>query len=233
MGKVIMSGIVPQLVAPKEPGVTAAELAVGSSVYLMENGAAVEYLVVNQGKPSNSSSYDSSCDGLWIVRKTIKAQRVFDGLNNDYENSDIDAWMNGEFYATLGSAEQAAIKTVKIPYFKGAGNGNGVVTGADGLATKVFLLSGTEVGFTTSDHYMLPEIGGKINYFSDDSKRNANASWWLRAPVPTYSDSTWYVYPGGTLASTSCLTSLGIRPAMVLHSTALFDPETLILKGVA
>ena len=41
----------------REPiaGVLASTLAVGSSVYLMENGSAVEYLVVNQGIPGNSS----------------------------------------------------------------------------------------------------------------------------------------------------------------------------------
>ena len=44
-------------------GILASDLAVGSSVYLMENGAAAEYLVVNQGVPSNSSLYDASCDG--------------------------------------------------------------------------------------------------------------------------------------------------------------------------
>ena len=49
MGKVIMSGIVPPLVAPVT-GILAGDLAVGSSVYLMENGAAAKYLVVNQGE---------------------------------------------------------------------------------------------------------------------------------------------------------------------------------------
>ena len=38
---------------------------VGSIVKLKENGAAVNYIVVHQGKPS--SSYDSSCDGTWLL----------------------------------------------------------------------------------------------------------------------------------------------------------------------
>ena len=59
MGKVMMSGSVPTLNAPVT-GMLASSLAVGSTVKLMESGTAVEYLVVNQGIPSNSNLYDSS-----------------------------------------------------------------------------------------------------------------------------------------------------------------------------
>ena len=41
-------------------GILASTLPVGSTVKLMENGAADEYLVVNQGIPSNSSLNDAS-----------------------------------------------------------------------------------------------------------------------------------------------------------------------------
>lgn len=62
MGKVIMSGIVPQLKAPST-GILASDLAVGDIVKLTENGTPVEYIVVNQGIPENSGLYDSSCNG--------------------------------------------------------------------------------------------------------------------------------------------------------------------------
>ena len=70
MGKVIMSGIVPLLKAPVTE-ILAQDIAVGSTVKLMEGGTAVEYLVVNQGIPSNSSLYDASCDGTWLLRKAL------------------------------------------------------------------------------------------------------------------------------------------------------------------
>ena len=70
MGKVIMSGIVPQMKAPG--GILASDLAVGSVVKLIENGVATEYLVVNQGIPGNSNLYDSSCNGTWLLRNGIK-----------------------------------------------------------------------------------------------------------------------------------------------------------------
>ena len=92
MGKVIMSGIVPPLVAPIT-GILASDLAVGSVVKLMENGAAAKYRVVNQGKPSGSSLYDDSCDGTWLLRKDIKEKRQWNSSDvNDYENSLIHPW---------------------------------------------------------------------------------------------------------------------------------------------
>ena len=87
-------------------GVLASSLAVGSTVKLMEGGTAVEYLVVNQGKPSGSSLYDDSCDGTWLLRKDIHSNRQWNTSNvNKYESSAINTWLNGEFFNTLGSAE--------------------------------------------------------------------------------------------------------------------------------
>lgn len=46
MGKVFMSGIVNYLSKPIS-GILASNLSIGSSIYLMENNVATEYLVVN------------------------------------------------------------------------------------------------------------------------------------------------------------------------------------------
>lgn len=87
MGKVIMSGIVPTLKAPST-GILAQDIAVGSVVKLMEGGTAVEYLVVNQGIPENSSLYDASCDGTWLLRKDIHSNRQWHTSDvNEYETA--------------------------------------------------------------------------------------------------------------------------------------------------
>lgn len=136
MGKVIMSGIVPTLKAPVT-GIQAGTLAVGSVVKLMEGGTAVEYLVVNQGIPSNSSLYDASCDGTWLLRKDIHSNRQWAYSNdNVYTRSAINTWLNSTFFNTLGSIEQAAVKQVKIPYCTGGGDTT-INSGANGLSVKV------------------------------------------------------------------------------------------------
>ena len=238
MGKVIMSGIVPTLKAPST-GILASTLPVGSTVKLMENGAAVEYLVVNQGIPENSSLYDASCDGTWLLRKDIHSERQWNSSNvNEYESSAINTWLNGDFFNSLGSVEQAAIKQVKIPYRAGGGSGGTDQSGANGLSCKVFLLSGYEVGFMTSDSSYIPVDGAKLDYFdASSSKRIAYLNgletiWWLRSPRTDGTRRAWCVQTGGIPGGGDTSGSAGIRPALVLPSNAPFDETTMILKGV-
>ena len=223
-------------------GMLASSLAVGSTVKLMEGGTAVEYLVVNQGIPSNSSLYDASCDGTWLLRKYIHSERQWNTSNvNKYESSAINTWLNGEFFNALGSVEQAAIKQVKIPYRAGGGSGGTDQSGANGLSCKVFLLSGYEVGWTTSDSSYFPVDGAKLDYFAasfgGNSKRVANfngsaAIWLLRSPDTGNTARVWNVLSDGDYSYDNASYWHGIRPTLVLPSNAVFDETTMILKGV-
>ena len=223
-------------------GMLASSLAVGSTVKLMEGGTAVEYLVVNQGIPSNSSLYDASCDGTWLLRTYIHSELQWNTSNvNKYESSAITTWLNGEFFNALGSVEQAAIKQVKIPYRAGGGSGGTDQSGANGLSCKVFLLSGYEVGWTTSDSSYFPVDGAKLDYFAascgGNSKRVANfngsaAIWLLRSPDTGNTARVWNVLSDGDYSYDNASYWHGIRPTLVLPSNALFDETTMILKGV-
>ena len=223
-------------------GILASTLPVGSTVKLMEGGTAVEYLVVNQGIPSNSNLYDSSCDGTWLLRKDCHSNRQWDPSNvNKYESSVVNTWLNGEFFSSLGIVEQATIKQVKIPYC--IGNGSSTInSGANGLSTKAFLLGGYEVGFTNSDSSNFPVDGVKLDYFDassgGNSKRIASldssaTAWWLRSLYTNYTNYVWYVGSDGDYIGDIASISHGIRPALILPSTAKFDETTLQLKGVA
>ena len=226
-------------------GILASTLPVGSMVKLMENGAAVEYLVVNQGIPSNSSLYDASCDGTWLLRKDIHSSMEWNSSSeNVYETSAINTWLNGDFFNSLGSVEQATIKQVKIPYRKNGGSGGTNQSGASGLSCKVFLLSGYEIGFTTIYNGSFPVDGAKLSYFESGtgssalSKRIAylngsTAFWWLRSPYTGNTNYVWFVVADGSSNYDYASNSNGIRPALVLPKTALFDETTLQLKGAA
>ena len=218
-------------------GILASTLPVGSMVKLMENGAAVEYLVVNQGIPSNSNLYDASCDGTWLLRKDIHSNRQWHTSNvNKYETSAINTWLNGDFFNSLGSVERATVKQVKIPYRSGGGSDQ---SGANGLSCKVFLLSGYEVGFMTSDSSYIPVDGAKLDYFdASSSKRIAYLNgletiWWLRSPRTDGTRRAWCVQTIGIPGGGDTSDSAGIRPALVLPSNALFEETTMLLKGVA
>lgn len=197
---------------------------VGDIVKIRENGVLTNYIVVQKGKPSDI--YDESCDGVWLLRESIHSNIVWKGTkssyNNDYENSDIQAWLNGTFWDTIDEKIRAEIKTVKIPFKKGNGNASaGVYSGSDGLSCKVFLLSGYEIGFTQSDYSYFPIDGAKLDYFSDDASRVAKlngsaAHWWLRSPYTNNARFSWYVYDVGSCNYASVYSSGGVRPTLIL-----------------
>ena len=220
-------------------GTQISTLEVGTLVKINENGAPVEYLVVNQGNPS-PSMYDASCDGCWVLRKDIAENRVWDSTNNDYKNSDIQAYLNGAWTSRYSAGVLSQIKQVKIPYVNGTG-GSPVASGANGLSCKIFLLSGYELGWTTSDNSYFPRDGAKLSYFSSgtgsaaNNKRVANYNgsatlWWLRSPGTSNTSSVWNVNPVGKYGFWSYGNTNGVRPALILPSTAKVDSDLNLLE---
>ena len=205
--------------------------AVGSTVKLKVNGTAKEFIVVHQGKPS--SLYDDSCNGTWLLMKDIYENRVWQSGNiNKYESSDIHTYLNNTFLNLFESNIRDAIKQVKIPYRKNGGSGGTDQSGANGLSAKIFLLSGYEVGWTTSDYSYFPVDGAKLSYFesgtgtSANNKRIANlngsaANWWLRSPYTYYTNYVWVVDSDGDYYNDYASDSFGIRPALLLNSDLL------------
>lgn len=222
-------------------GTPVGQLAIGTLIKILENGAPVEYLVVNQGNPS-PSMYDASCDGCWVLRKDIAENREWDSSDNNYKYSDIQAYLNGSWVSRYSAGVLSQIKQVKIPYVNGTGYGGSVASGANGLSCKIFLLSGYEVGFSTSDNSWFPRDGAKLSYFSSgtgssaNNKRIANlngsaANWCLRSPVTGDTGLIWIVYSDGDCSNWGCSSSCGVRPALVLPSTALVDQDLNLIES--
>lgn len=217
-----------------EPPVLASSLAVGSSVFTNVNGTKTEFIVVHQGKPS--SLYDDSCNGTWLLMKDIYKNRAWHiSDNNSYKVSTIHSYLNKTFLNLFDSNIKDDIKQVKIPYVNGTG-GSPVASGANGLSCKIFLLSGYEVGLTSSDNRYFPQDGAKLSYFesgtgtSANNKRIANlngsaAGWWLRSPHTNRTNYAWYVYISGDYIGGNPSKSYGIRPAFIIPSTALIDSK--------
>ena len=201
--------------------------AVGSIVKIKVNGAAKDFIIVHQGLPS--SAYDASCNGVWVVMKDIYTTSTF-GNNNSYKDSSIHSYLNSTFYNLIDSQIRAVIKQVKIPY-----TNSGVQSGANGLSTKVFLLSGTEVGFSGVS-YMNTE-GAKLSYFDSASKRvayngSSAAAWWLRSPNAS-SGRVWGVKSGGSSGDWYYSSTCGVRPAFVLPSTLVVSDDGTVSTNTA
>ena len=200
--------------------------AVGSIVKLKVGGTAKEFLVGHQGKPS--SMYDESCDGTWLLMKdSFEDTRWHSSDDNNLENSTIHSLLNSTFLNAFESNIRDAIKQVKSPYRKNGGSGGSDQSGANGLLCKIFLLSGYEIGFTTSDNSYFPVDGAKLSYFeagtgtSANNKRiaklNGSADYWcLRSPITNNTSLVWFVNYNGVCEASKASSSSGIRPALIL-----------------
>lgn len=196
--------------------------AVGSIVKIKVNGASKDFIVVQQGNP-NTGTYDSSCAGTWLLMKDIYTTSTF-GNNNSYKDSSIHSYLNGTFFNLIDADIRNAIKQVKIPYQDGTGSGGSLATGSNGLSTKVFLLSGYEVGWTTSDNGYFPKDGVRLAYFGNSSGGNSKriayngssaAIWWLRSPRTSNDYNVWNVNTDGSNNNNWYNNSYGVRPALM------------------
>lgn len=172
--------------------------------------------------------------------KDIYENRVWQSGNiNKYESSDIHAYLNSTFLNLFDSNIKDAIKQVKIPYHKNGGRGGTNQSGANGLSCKIFLLSGYEICFTTSDNSYFPVDGAKLSYFeagngsSALSKRiaklNGSATyWWLRSPHTDVTNGVWNVNSDGGYGYSGVSNSRGVRPALILPSTLVIDENGVI-----
>ena len=217
--------------------------AVGSIVKIKVNGTLRDFIVVQQGKPS--SIYDESCNGTWLLMKDLYESRQWHSSNvNDYANSTIHKWLNNEFLNLIDANIRAQIRQAKIPYRPGSGTSMSVNSGANGLSAKIFLLSNIEVGGQTDWSYM-PHDGARLAYFEYGTGTSANnkrlaylngsaAGWWLRSPHANDSNDAWYVNSnGGSCNASSCSSSYGIRPALILPSTLLVSDDGSVNTNTA
>lgn len=131
---------------------------------------------------------------------------------------------------------------MKIPYQNGTGSGGSLATGSNGLSTKVFLLSGYEVGWTTSDNGYFPKDGVRLAYFGNSSGGNSkrvayNGSsaviWWLRSPYTSRSSYVWYVRTDGSNYNYWFNNSYGVRPAFILPSTLVVSDDGTVSVNTA
>ena len=202
------------------------DLEIGQAIKLNLNGTPWDWMVVHQGLPSDI--YDASCDGTWLLLKDIYEERNWHSSNaNKLENSTIHSYLNGDFQNLFNSNIKGAIKQVKIPYRNNGGSGGTDQIGTNGLSAKIFLLSGYEVGGTTSISQYFPVDGAKLDYFDanseGNSKRIANfngsaTNWWLRSQDTQGTSNVWRVASNGVFGRSSASKSSGIRPAIILPS---------------
>lgn len=229
---------VKKLVYQAVKGTPIENLPVGSVVKFNENGVPTDYIIVHKGKPS--SIYSETCDGVWVLRRYIKARSIFDDSLNMYSSSNVHYLCKTGFYDLIEESQRSVIKTVKIPYKFGTGQYGRYETGEDGLSTQAFLLSAAEVGFTSFETG-IPDYnndGATLEFLRDSANRTALTSesgfsgiWWTRTPTIT-TDEAIACKATGTVGLYAVSTQKYVRPAMIIDYTALvMDDGTITPQG--
>ena len=225
-------------------GTPISNFAVGTSVYINENGVRQEYLIVNQGIPSGSSLYDSSCNGTWLLRKYIIESIKFAGTSgsqNAYEGSNAQTWLSTTMLSKFDTDVQNVIKEVKIPY-NDKGQLGTVKTGANGFSCKLFLLSLFEAGLSSAPNNYVPVEGAKLDYFESGAIATSSpgriaylngtaTGWWLRTPYKLDAYMEGVITSEGSLSWTSGSGTRGIRPALIMPFETLVDSDMNIIAA--
>lgn len=190
-------------------------MAVGSIVKIKENGVPVDHIIVQQGLPGGM--YDASCDGTWCLRKDIVEKREWGG--SDFSNSDICSYFNGQWLNRYDTDTLAAIKQVKIPYYRKYPSPSTLFSGENGVPCQIFLLGAYELGYVAGPNRYFPKDGDILSYFSNGGSKNAYYNgtitpWWTRSPETT---TTYLVWLNNNVYESSNSIH-GARPALILPS---------------
>ena len=226
MGKVIMSGIVPPLVAPVT-GIQLGTIAEGSIVKLNEGGSPVEFYVAKH-------DYESGLNGAGrtvLVRKNVYPSLVmWHSVKNfsAYASSYIDSWLNGSYKALLDSVVQTAIASTNFYYTPSFSNKT-----VTSLSRAVFTLSATEFGVPKAAVFNTEGSALPIASSLQPVVFNgALAEQWTRSPNI---QSSGYIIRIGVngfqVSSLKPNTSSTIRPCFTLPATTVFDEETMMFTG--
>lgn len=207
------------------------DMAVGSTVKIKVNGTLMDFIIVQQGNP-DSTIYDASCNGTWVLMNVLYILHNWDSRHPDYASSNISDYLRNSFFNLLEPGCRSAIKSVKIPYV----DNETVRYGANGLPVTVFLLSASELGWTSSNVSIYKD-GSRLSRFNDgmDSTRVArykgNSSYyWTRSKARGYSEAVVTVTSdGGPEVKTVYDNNVGVRPAFILPKEQLVSSNGTII----
>lgn len=228
MGKVIMSGIVPQLAEPVSYKANFADNDWATIIDAVQKNKVPETWVVGDQKAMsiNGTSYlidiigknhDNYSDGSGKAPLTFQlynpyTNAVMNDAASNGASSNSGGWTSSKMrtttipaiFATMPSEVQSGIKGVNK--LASAGDTSSTITTT---SDKLFLLSEIEVfGKTT---WSATGEGSQYDYYkAGNSKVKNKSGWWLRSPAISNNNSFCFVNSDGTPASGMSKYSYGV-----------------------
>ena len=208
------------------------DMAVGSVVKIKVDGTPTDFLIVQQGNP-DSTIYDASCNGTWVLMNVLYILQKWDSRHVDYASSDISDYLRNSFFNLLEPGCRSAIKSVKIPYV----DNETVHNGSSGLPVTVFLLSASELGWTSSNMSVYKD-GSRLSRFPNDGQSSTRVAYYKGISRYYWTRSKAYGYSNGIVIVTSDgnhdvkamnANDVGVRPAFILPKEQLVSSNGTII----
>lgn len=197
--------------------IAASDAATEQIIMLPEQGVPVKFLLLKH-------NYENSGRSL-VLRKYLYDLREWNSknTNDDYAICSIDSWQNTEYFNLIDENIRNQIAEVTIKYSRRSGS-----ISLQELRRRVFLVSGTEIGFSSA---RLNVEGSPIIYFNNDQRRIALLDgtaniWWTRSLYTSSTNGVWDVSTaGGSGGGHTVGSSQGSRPAFTLPADFLLNPN--------
>lgn len=189
-------------------------------VYVKEDGKYVPFLVIaNEYVPGST---------LLLRESVLDEFRRMNDYSSYYKDSEIDRFLNSEYYNSLKEIHYA-IKNTSVEITKEEAVGFSYDE-TEYIDRYVFLLSRKELDYDFENE------GKKLDYFYKTKNRishyyGAPMSWLLRTPAIGYFSAVLAVTDDGGVSIGNSFSLYGIRPAFCVDSSAKIKKKEGIIDG--
>ena len=189
-------------------------------VYVKEDGKYIPFLVIaNEYVPGST---------LLLRESILDEFRRMNDYSSFYKDSEIDRFLNSEYYNTLKEIHRLIKNTPIEIYSKEAIGFSGDET--EYINRHIFLLSRKEL---CSD---FENEGKELDYFNEVKNRisyynGKPMSWLLRTLVGSYFSAVFGVIDNGGVSIGNSFNEYGIRPAFCVDSLAKIKKKEGIIDG--
>ena len=159
------------------------------------------------------------------------------GYNSYYKDSEIDRFLNGEYYSTLKEIHHLIKNTPIEIYSKDSIGFSGDET--EYINRHIYLLSMKELGYEYENEGKKLDYFNKvenwISYYNGEAtswgRQGEATSWLLRTPVGAYFSAVFSVAYDGAPSIGNAFSLYGVRPAFCVDSSAKIKKKEGIIDG--
>lgn len=198
-------------------------------VYITEHDEYIPYIVITNDYNGNT---------LLLRQKALAEPKRYNDYSSYYKNSEVDIFLNEEFYNTLSNSVRDIIISTEIEI---SSKDNLEMHGEtlDKCNTNIFLLSFEELNYGAKASNTVADEGKKLDYFDIPQNRlvlndkQVSCAYWTRSADTGYNSQVFLVGRDGKIGSTNAYEANGIRPAFCLDGKTKIRYQNNITDNIS